>query len=359
MMQERGEEVAEVDVEVKPHASEEVREYDKPYFLYSTKIVSNPILLQNEYARDDFYFLRFPVPSSFKGDCVSLKLTELSSKEYSSATWSNMKVGNNRLLIVDSIMGHCFNPKKHLTWVHDLKHIVGDLYKIELTEGEESITRYLCFDYFSYENYVAALIEISYYQRLVKTRKEKSSEAAGNVFANLNRSPSMSKTAFRSILHRLKSAHKGRRPFAAARPLLSVKYSPHSRRSQTVVEYKNCAVEAISLTQFRVLAGNLHGLKSKHQLEQNNGIVTVSESKPEKPLKKNFESDKARTKSLQVSLYPNLSKRAKVSKHLLFDYQSPRSAEGAMRRAEQHRDLVKHKTLVNFHSAKKHDALSI
>eukprot|EP00826_Nyctotherus_ovalis_P040388 TRINITY_DN3982_c0_g2_i9.p1 TRINITY_DN3982_c0_g2~~TRINITY_DN3982_c0_g2_i9.p1 ORF type:complete len:218 (+),score=42.55 TRINITY_DN3982_c0_g2_i9:82-735(+) len=210
--------------------------------------------------------------------------------------------------------------------------------------------RYLCFDYFSYENYVAALIEISYYQRLVKTQKKKLSEAVGNVFANLNKSPSMGNTVFRNVLHRLKSAHNGKRPFPAIHPLLSVKYSSHSRRKQTVVEYKNCTVEAISFTEFRVLAGSLRGLRSKHQFEQKDGIANVNECKLEKPPKnfkintnlKKAKNDKARTRSLQVSLYPSLSKRAEANKHLLFDYQSPKSAEGGMHRTKQRYDLMKH-----------------
>jgi len=218
-------EVPEVNIEVRVEVPEELKYYAEPYFMYSTKIVTNPILLQNEYERDDFYFLQFPIPPFFQGNHISLTLTELNSKHYPSITLQHMKT-INRLLVINSVIEHCFNPKKRLSWIRNLKDIIGNLYKIELVEGKASIGRYLCFDYFSYKNYIMNLIEISYHQRLVKKQfKKPTIEALGNVFINLNKEKTLlSKIgAFRNVLHRLKHRNEGKE-ILSPKPLLSIKY---------------------------------------------------------------------------------------------------------------------------------------
>ena len=154
-----------------------LEEHSIPYFMYMTKVVTSDILTKNEHERDDFYFLQFRAPKSFKGEYVSLDLTGLTTN-YPSISFPYIKINpNDHILLFDNFAHDCFNPRKRFPWVHNTKDLFGDVYRIELKAGNEMIEKYLCFDYFSYENYITVLIEIAYYQKLTTEKSKLTNES--------------------------------------------------------------------------------------------------------------------------------------------------------------------------------------
>ena len=230
------ENLPEVNIEFQPYISDKQQEYLVPFFMYTTKIVTNSLLLQNEYIRDDFYFLQFKIPSHFPGKHINLKLTELTSKNYMSVSFSNAKVDKDTdFLIFDNLTEHCFNPKKRFRWIHNNKELNCELYKIEINEDTYTILRYLCFDYFSYENYLTALVEIGYSQKLegedIKQETkildpEEETQAITNAFAKVTKEGvDQNKSAvFRSLLNRLRTTNDYKKnPLYKSKPQLCVK----------------------------------------------------------------------------------------------------------------------------------------
>lgn len=141
-----------------------------PCFMYTTKVVTNHVLIQDEYSRDDFYFLHFKLPNSFEGEYASLRLTGLTGS-YPSITFPHVKVDPaERLLCFDSLVRHCFSPRKRLPWARNAKDLFGDIYKVELAANNCAVAKYLCFDYFAYEKYLTALVEIGYYQKVASEK---------------------------------------------------------------------------------------------------------------------------------------------------------------------------------------------
>eukprot|EP00826_Nyctotherus_ovalis_P055477 TRINITY_DN7366_c0_g1_i2.p1 TRINITY_DN7366_c0_g1~~TRINITY_DN7366_c0_g1_i2.p1 ORF type:complete len:238 (-),score=44.41 TRINITY_DN7366_c0_g1_i2:496-1209(-) len=181
-----------------------------PFFMYTAKIVTNDVLIQDECSRDDFYFLQFKLTNSFEGEYVSLRLTGLTGN-YPSISFPHVRVDPvERLLHFDNLVRHCFSPRKRLPWARNAKDLFGDIYKVELAANNCAVAKYLCFDYFSYENYLTALIEIGYYQK-VMSEKTVSDKELGEAKQKLN-----SSGAFTDILARLKGS-KHERVFSSSK----------------------------------------------------------------------------------------------------------------------------------------------
>lgn len=150
--------------------------YSLQNFVYSTKLVRNAILLHNEYLRDDFYSLQFQLPKKYnEPNTYSLKIIDITSKENKDITFSNLQVDKDGYLIFDHLTQKIFNPRKKLPWIEQLDDLVGNTFKYEIVENltETILGKYIYLDYFSYENYIIALLEIANYQRKEKQRKEK------------------------------------------------------------------------------------------------------------------------------------------------------------------------------------------
>ncbi len=141
--------------------SERLRKYATSHFLYTTELVRNTLLLHDEYLREDFYSLRFRLPEDVRTKYCSLKLTDLTGKKYSEILFTKLRVDHEGYVFFDPVAQNTFNPRKKLPWVRQLEDLVGNVYRVELASGGVSLlVKYVCFDYFSYQNYLTVTLPL-------------------------------------------------------------------------------------------------------------------------------------------------------------------------------------------------------
>jgi len=212
-----------------------------PFFVYRNKNAANIEILQYEFVRDDFYLMKFVVPLEFKEKNCMLKLMDLSSKNYNEIIFSNVSINEDKTINFDSVNLNIFNPRKKCHWVKKIEDLAGSLFKIEISmnknENKPILVKYICFDYYSFENYVTALAEIAYYQKLqrekqkLKTNNNESEIINENEIiepfkklANNDENCIKNPGAFRHIMLRLKNLEGQDIAFFKKKIILSVMY---------------------------------------------------------------------------------------------------------------------------------------
>ena len=132
-------------------------------------IRKSAIQLSNENLNESCNLLQFKIPKYIKETKYKLKIIDIG--RLNEIMFDSLSVNSEGFFIFDNQT--IFNPIKRLPWINTANEVLGDTFNFEIIDDKNSISlkKFVCMNYFSYENYILTLLQIT--NMISKTDKEK------------------------------------------------------------------------------------------------------------------------------------------------------------------------------------------